>query len=212
MHCKEVCKQVSFSKHSLHILCRLPYAVVIKPDIPKQIQTAAKQLQRQRGDKIRGVGAQKQLLGVLNNMINPGKLDTYIKPRQRPTPVGAAIIDFRRSYVANKVGGGANESASYDGRGSVSQHARRLLLSAECQIGKTGAYLALLLELQKVLKAATQPAVSDIAVLLPGTSLTDGPAEADDASPQQGTLFQVDTRYIADCSSFNPQQLLTCMT
>lgn len=183
------------AKDSFAIPCRLPYAVVIKPDIPKQVQTAVKQLQRQRGDKIRGVGAQRQLPGILNNMINPGKLDTYIKPMRRRAPVGAAIIDFRRSYVANQVGGGANEPASYDGRGANSQHPRRLLLSAECQIGKTGAYLALLLELQKVLKASAQPVVSEIAVLLPGTSLADGPAEADDDSQQQRTVFEVDSRY-----------------
>ena len=179
----------------LHILSRLPYAVVIKPDIPRQIQTAVKQLQRQRGARVANVDVQQQLPGVLNNMISPGKLDTYIKPVQRPTPVGAAIIDFRHSYIANKVGGNAYESASYDGRGSVSQHERRLLLSAECQIGKTGAYLALLLELQKVLRSSTpQPAVSEVVVLLPGTSLTAGPAEAEDASPMPDTLLEVDTR------------------
>lgn len=129
-------------------------------------------------------------------MINPGMLDSYIRPdpRIRPKPAGADVLDFRHRYVANKGGGGANDSASYDARnGPPRLHERRLLLSAECQIGKTGAYLALLLKLKQLLKP-------QVAVLLPvmptEADETPGPAEADDiqGSEPEGALVEVDVR------------------
>lgn len=177
--------------------CRLPYAVVTKDDVPKKIATAVKQLTLQRGHSLAPQQpASKQLHGVLNNMINPGMLDSYIRPdpRIRPKPAGADVLDFRRCYVANKGGGGANDSASYDARNSPPRlHERRLLLSAECQIGKTGAYLALLLKLKQLLKP-------QVAVLLPVVPTeadeTPGPAEADEiqGSEPKGALVEVDVR------------------
>ena len=179
----------------LHAVCRLPYAVVSRKDTPDRVQTALRCLDVQRAESIAGVSAQQQLPGVLNNMIIPGALDAYIKPaqRRRSGPVGAAVIDFRRSYIANK-GGSTNETASYDGSGQHKLHERRLLLSAECQIGKTGAYLALLLELQQTLRPSAKPAV-EIAVLLPGSSITDGPPEAEDLAPPPDPVLKVADRY-----------------
>ena len=166
-----------------------------KDDIPKKIGNAVKNLAVQHGATMApDATPQKHLPGVLNNMIMPSLLDTYIKPVRRLEPSNAAIIDFRRSYDANKSSNRAKEAVSYDGRPHVELHKRRLLLSAECQIGKTGAYLALLLELQRVLAPAAM-AAGDISVLLPGTTYSDGPGEAEDLNPSPGTLLQVDPRY-----------------
>ena len=107
-------------------------------------------------------GGQSALQGYVDNMIVPASLDAYIKPVGKLT--GQDIVNFRNNYRPLSQRNRSADPISYDSRNDVvadCKHPRRLLLSAECQIGKTGAYLALLQHLQSVLQPQVLVALPD---------------------------------------------------
>lgn len=118
-------------------------------------------LDEQRAQHLAGQQG-SQLQGFLDNMIVPASLDAYIRPIGKLT--GESIVDFRHKYRPLACRNRATDAVSYDSRNdgvADCTHRRRLLLSAECQIGKTGAYLALLQSLQQILQPQLAVALPD---------------------------------------------------
>ena len=121
------------------------------------------------------LGEPDSLPGFLDKMIVPTSLDAYITPVRRGL-TGKDVIDFRNKYRPLQDRNRAKDPVSYDSRNreEQSKHSRRLLLSAECQIGKTGAYLALLQHLQQTLQPMVAVALPDFDAVIP-------PSPADDS-------------------------------
>lgn len=140
--------------------CRLPYAVTKSSNVLSKLQS---RLNEQRAEALANMaGGQPALQGYLDNMIVPASLDAYIKPIGRLT--GQDVVNFRNKYRPLAQRNRSNDPVSYDSRNdgvADCKHPRRLLLSAECQIGKTGAYLALLQELQNILQPQVLVALPD---------------------------------------------------
>eukprot|EP00854_Cymbomonas_tetramitiformis_P002143 gene2143-2845_t len=121
----------------------LPYAL-IRPDVYQTIQSGAK--------KAAKAPANSPMSEILPNYARPSQLDRYLSPNKGLTH--DAIFNFRENYTAST--GSKSERAPgslrhYDAD-NTEKDSRRLLLQAECQIGKTGAYIALLARLQELLQ------------------------------------------------------------
>ena len=156
-------------------------------------------LEDQRGERLAGQqGSQSPLQGFLDNMIVPAILDAYIKPIGKLT--GEDIVDFRHKYRPLACRNRATDAVSYDSRNdgvADCKHPRRLLLSAECQIGKTGAYLALLQSLQQILQPQLAVALPDFDHPIQPTS--DEPDVPDDEERSQVTVDW--DRQVSTCRS-----------
>lgn len=113
------------------------------------------------------------LHSYLDNMIVPTLLDAYVSPFRKLT--GREVVDFRNNYRAKQPRNREKETVSYDTR-PHDTHDRRILLAAECQIGKTGVYLALLQDLKQTLSSEAEVTV-DIA--LPDLHTMPPPSTAD---------------------------------
>jgi hypothetical protein len=119
-------------------------------------------LYEQRAERLANPeGSPSVLQGYADNMIVPTSLDAYVKPIAKL--VGRDVVDFRNKYRPLLPRNRSSDAVSYDARndGLGHKHPRRLLLSAECQIGKTGAYLALLQDLQSILQPQMAVALPD---------------------------------------------------
>ena len=160
-------------------ICRLPYAVMKSSNLLTKLQ---KRLGDRHGNQ------DVPLEGYLDNMIAPKSLDSYLTAVGKPK--GKLIVDFRKSYIPKETRYRDKETVSYDSRQHV-DHPRRLLLSAECQIGKTGVYLALLQDLQYMLRPHATVAVAlpefDSEVPLPGSE--------EEHTPRQEELPDVRVNY-----------------
>lgn len=166
-----------------HVHCRLPYAVVKSSNTLSKLQS---RLCEQRAESLANPAkAQPALQGFLDNMIVPTSVDAYIKPLGKLT--GQDVINFRNKYRPLADRKRSTDAVSYDSRNdgdANSKHFRRLLLSAECQIGKTGAYLALLQDLRNIL----QP---QVLVALPNFDATVQPTEDEPDVPGDGEQSDV---------------------
>ena len=172
--------------------CRLPYAVMKSSRQLRNLQTKlwdqrATRLAASPGGQLAAAGLQ----GILDHMIVPASLDSYLSPDPKLT--GAEIVDFRHKYRPKQSRNRNKETVGYDAR-PHGHHPRRLLLSAECQIGKTGVYLALLKDLKTILKPDT--AVPDIDVALPDFDSLQPASTADESDvPNQDEVGSVVVDY-----------------
>lgn len=127
--------------------------------------------------------ADSGLHGFLDNMIVPTSLDAYLKPvGGKQKLAGKGVVDFRKNYTPKQSRNRDRETVSYDALDHV-VHPRRLLLSAECQIGKTGAYLALLKDLMTSLPSQ----LPEVTVVLPDVNSMPPPGPDDDSDVPQGS-------------------------
>ena len=139
------------------------------------------------------------LPGCLDKMIVPTSLDAYIKPVRRGL-TGKDVIDFRNKYRPLQDRNRAKDPVSYDSRNreEQSKHSRRMLLSAECQIGKTGAYLALLQRLQQTLQPAVAVALPDFDKVVPPGPTDD--SDVPDELEVSEVVVDVNRSVAAPCS------------
>ena len=173
---------------------RLPYAVMKSSNLLSKLQT---KIWEQRAVRLaaepNSLPASSSLQGYLDNMIVPTSLDQYLSPDGRLT--GKDIVDFRHKYKPKQSRNQDKETVSYDAR-DHQVHSRRLLLSAECQIGKTGVYLALMQDLKAILSPSPQLVQPDVVVALPDFESVQ-PGSAADASdlPEEDERGQVTVDY-----------------
>ena len=130
-----------------------PYALVTQP-IMKKLQEAV-------------VLADTNFPREIWECIKLANLDLYAKPaikgqraRSLITSERSLIHDYRRSYDGNLTKGTAGNNADGDKpRKLKDTHPRRFVLSAETQIGKTGAYTWFLKLLQDEIHGETIPRI-----------------------------------------------------
>ena len=93
--------------------------------------------------------------------VNMTSMDRYMswKACHPAKKRGKDLHDFRQNWSANQTTNVHSDAVLDDGgapgyvvEGGVRRHARRFLLSAECQIGKTGTYLALLHSMYRIIR------------------------------------------------------------
>ena len=136
--------------HVLRLKYPEPYALVRK-DVLEKLKE--------------GVAASDRAFGQTEifKCVNMAKMDTYMtwEKRSGAKKGGKDLHDFRQNWSANKKSSGNphsdavrddDGSSGYEVEDGVRRHVRRFLLFAECQIGKTGTYLALLHSLYKIIR------------------------------------------------------------
>ncbi|DBA71017.1 TPA: hypothetical protein ACH3X2_011447 [Trebouxia sp. C0005] len=134
--------QISLSRYKYD----LPYALVT--------EKASEQIARARAVTVKHwlneAGSDMYAEEVVDNFANAGSMDKFMR-KIRPSAAlkGAQLKDVRRHFKPTDL--------SYDNVAVHQVHEQRLLLKAEPQVGKTGAYIATLIKLNQILRPLQMP-------------------------------------------------------